>query len=298
MGGRHLRHCGRRDHRVGAPRRCPANAGHMLDVAAARRTRRAASLDGHRAGGDSRADWPAGRWLRVRAGSNLEHRQAAAGGAAADRADRPQLTYPDIRLVYWTGGNPFHHHQDLGRLRRAFCRPDTVIVHESAWTATARHADIVLPATITLEREDLGGTAGDPLLVAMHQAIAPYAAARDDHAIFAGLADRLGFGHAFTEGRTVRQWLEHLYEPTRRALADRGVNAPAFDEFWEDGELVLPTLPWDGGPIREFRRDPDAAPLPTPSGRIEIASEMIAGFGYADCPGHPAWMPPVEGAGS
>ena len=26
-----------------------------------------------------------------------------------------ELTYPDIRLVYWTGGNPFHHHQDLNR---------------------------------------------------------------------------------------------------------------------------------------------------------------------------------------
>lgn len=34
-------------------------------------------------------------------------------------------TYPDIRLVYWAGGNPFHHHQDLNRLRRAFARLDT-----------------------------------------------------------------------------------------------------------------------------------------------------------------------------
>src|SRR5215472_12336165 len=39
-------------------------------------------------------------------------------------------TYPDIRLVYWAGGNPFHHHQDLNRLRRAWQRPETVIVHE------------------------------------------------------------------------------------------------------------------------------------------------------------------------
>ncbi len=53
-----------------------------------------------------------------------------------------RLTYPEIRLVYWTGGNPFHHHQDLNRLRRAFARVDTLVVQESAWTATARHADI------------------------------------------------------------------------------------------------------------------------------------------------------------
>ncbi|HYM72449.1 MAG TPA: molybdopterin-dependent oxidoreductase [Stellaceae bacterium] len=212
--------------------------------------------------------------------------------------DGRRLTYPDIKLVYWAGGNPFHHHQDLGRLRRAFARSDTVIVHESAWTATVRHADIVLPATITLEREDIGGSAGDPLLVAMHRAVAPYREARDDYDIFSGLAERLGFAQAFTEGRSPRQWLEHLYEPTRLALAERGINAPDFDQFWEDGELVLPTQPWDGGIVRDFRRDPKSAPLPTPSGRIEIASATIAAFGYADCPGHPAWLPPVDGAGS
>jgi biotin/methionine sulfoxide reductase len=209
-----------------------------------------------------------------------------------------RLPYPDIRLVYWAGGNPFHHHQDLNRLRRAFARPDTVIVHDSVWTASARHADIVLPATVTLEREDIGAADGDPLLVAMHRAVAPYQEARDDHAIFAGLAERLGLAEAFTEGRSPRQWLEQIYEPTRRALAERGVNAPDFAQFWEDGEFVLPTVAWDGGPVRAFRRDPVAAPLPTPSGKIEITSPTIAGFGYGDCPGHPAWLPPLDGAGS
>ncbi len=208
--------------------------------------------------------------------------------------DGRRLAYPDTRLVYWAGGNPFHHHQDLGRLRRAFARPDTVIVHDSVWTATARHADIVLPATITLEREDIGAAAGDPLLVAMHRAVAPFGEARDDYDIFTGLAERLGFGAAFSEGRSARQWLEHIYEPTRRALAERGVNAPDFAQFWELGELALPVQPSDGGIVRDFRRDPERAPLPTPSGRIEIASATIAGFGYADCPGHPAWLPPTE----
>src|SRR4051794_10262255 len=204
------------------------------------------------------------------------------------------LTYPDIKLVYWAGGNPFHHHQDLGRLHQAFARPNTIVVHDSVWTATARHADIVLPATITLEREDIGAAAGDPLLVAMHRAVPLCGEARDDHAICAALAGRLGFANRFTEGRSPRQWLEHIYEPTRQALAERGRNAPSFSEFWEDGELELPTAPWDGGIVRAFRRDPDAAKLPTPSGRIEITSATIAGFAYPDCPFHPTWMEPVE----
>ncbi len=208
-----------------------------------------------------------------------------------------RLTYPDIRLVYWAGGNPFHHHQDLNRLRRAFARPETVIVHDSVWTATARHADIVLPATITFEREDIGAAAGDPLLVAMHRVQEPKGEARDDHEICAGLAQRLGFAGAFTEGRSPRQWLALMYEPTRKGLLERGFPAPDFAEFWEAGELELPTQPWNGGPLRAFRHDPVAAPLPTSSGRIEITSATIAGFGYADCPGHPIWLPPTEAPG-
>jgi biotin/methionine sulfoxide reductase len=203
-------------------------------------------------------------------------------------------TYPDIRLVYWAGGNPFHHHQDLNRLRRAFAKVDTLVVHELAWTATARHADIVLPCTMTLEREDIGASSNDPLLVAMHPVAKPYGTARDDYAIFSGLAERLGTVAKFTEGRTVRQWLEFLYEPTRAALAAQKLPAPSFDEFWSRGALTLPQQPDDGGRLRFFRDDPEGHPLPTPSGKIEIFSAKIASFNEPDCPGHPTWLAPID----
>ena len=205
-----------------------------------------------------------------------------------------RLTYPDIKLVYWAGGNPFHHHQDINRLRQAFARIDTLVVHEIAWTATAKHADIVLPCTMTLEREDIGGTSYDPLMIAMHRLAKPFGEARDDYDIFAELATRLGREHAFTEGRDTSQWLRFLYSTTQGALAAAGLEAPDFETFWDRGEMLLPQFPHDGGTIRAFRDDPDGKPLPTASGRIEIASDVIAGFGYADCPGHPAWLPSVD----
>jgi biotin/methionine sulfoxide reductase len=198
--------------------------------------------------------------------------------------------YPRIKLVYWAGGNPFHHHQDLNRLRRAFAAIDTLVVHELAWTATARHADFVLPCTMTLEREDIGGSSNDPLIVPMHPVAEPYGEARDDYAIFADLAERLGAGAAFTEGRTVREWLEQIYEPTRQALAAQGLPAPSFAAFWASEGYALPQEPDDGGKLRAFRNDPVAHPLSTPSGKLEIFSETIAGFGEADCPGHPTWL--------
>jgi len=208
--------------------------------------------------------------------------------------DGESRRYPHVRLAYWAGGNPFHHHQDLGRLRRAIGRLDTFVVHEPAWTSTARHADVVLPTTWTIEREDLGAAPFDPVMTAMHRLVDPPGEARDDYAIFAALADRLGVGQAFTEGRDARGWLEWLYEPTRKGLADRGLPAPAFDEFWAAGELELPLVEDRGGIVGAFRADPAAHPLPTPSGRIELASATIAAFGYADAPGHPTWLPPTE----
>ncbi|MFO1327475.1 MAG: molybdopterin-dependent oxidoreductase [Rubrivivax sp.] len=212
----------------------------------------------------------------------------------AFRYDGATHRYAHIRLAYWAGGNPFHHHQDLARLHRAFARLDTFVVHEIAWTATARHADIVLPATMTLEREDIGAAPTDPLLVAMHRVLPPYAQARDDYDIFRELSARLGCEAAFTEGRSVRQWLQALYEKTRAALAARGDEAPDFDGFWARGELPLPQMPDDGGIVRAFRDDPASRPLPTESGRAQVHSPRIAAFGDADCPGHPAWLPPAE----
>jgi biotin/methionine sulfoxide reductase len=204
------------------------------------------------------------------------------------------MTYPDIKLVYWAGGNPFHHHQDINRLRRAFFGIETLVVHEIGWTATARHADIVLPCTMTLEREDIGATPTDQLMLAMHRLAKPFGQARDDYDIFADLAERLGKREAFTEGRSSRDWLRHIYATTQQALAAKGLPAPDFDAFWREGELELPALPPDGGILRAFRDDPQGKPLPTPSGKIEIFSKTIAGFGYADCPGHPVWLAPSD----
>ena len=170
--------------------------------------------------------------------------------------DGQRLTYPDIRLVYWSGGNPFHHHQDLGRLRRAFGRPDTIIVHEPYWTATARHADIVLPATITLEREDVGSSRNDPGVIAMHRVLQPHGLARDDYAIFAELADRLGHGATFTEGRDAHDWLRHTYAGLAERLTNAGEATPTFEQFWESGELMLPVADEVGGWLRRFREDP------------------------------------------
>jgi biotin/methionine sulfoxide reductase len=209
-----------------------------------------------------------------------------------------RAVYPDIHLIYWAGGNPFHHHQDLNRLQRAWQKPETIIVHESWWTPTARRADIVLPATTPLERNDVGGSSRDPYLLAMHQAIAPVGEARNDFDIFRALADRFGYEAAFTEGRDEMGWCQFLYDRFRTSAERKGMSLPGFQQFWAEGFVQLPPPVLEFVLFEAFRADPEKHPLKTPSGKIEIASNEIAKLGYADFPPHPAWMPPAEWLGS
>ena len=209
-----------------------------------------------------------------------------------------RYVYPDIALVYWAGGNPFHHHQDLNRLRRAWQKPQTVIVHDSWWTPTARHADIVLPATTALERNDVGGSSRDSFILAMHRAIDPVGEARNDFDIFRALAGRLGYEDAFSEGRDEMGWCQWVYDRVRASATAKGVTLPGFQQFWAEGFVELPAPERDYVLFEDFRRDPERHPLKTPSGRIEIVSDAVAAFDYADCPPHPAWIPPAEWLGS
>jgi biotin/methionine sulfoxide reductase len=219
------------------------------------------------------------------------------GPGGSCRFDGRTITYPDIKLIYWAGGNPFHHHQDLNRLRQAFRRPDTVIVHEPFWTSTARHADIVLPATTPLERNDIAGSSRDAFILAMHQGVAPVGYARNDFDIFAELGERLGIGDAYSEGLSENDWLRHMWKNFRDNITGRGIVAPEFEEFWETGYFRMPEPESDYVMYERFRADPVSQPLDTPSGRFEIFSQAIAAMGDPEQPGHPVWNDPEEWLG-
>ncbi len=206
-----------------------------------------------------------------------------------------QRIYPDIKLVYWAGGNPFHHHQDLNRLLKAWQKPETIIIHEPWWNATARHADIVLPATTALERNDIGFARLGTYLTPMHQAVPPLQMARNEFDIFSDLAGRLGFKARFTENRDEMAWVRHFYEEAIRRAAPYGIDLPDFETFWLGEQIsISDQVEARSSLLSQFREDPAKTPLPTPSGKIEIFSETIDSFGYPDCPGHPVWLAPKE----
>jgi len=208
--------------------------------------------------------------------------------------------FPDIRLIWWAGGNPFHHHQDLNRLRCAWARPETIIVNEINWTSTARHADIVLPSTAPQEREDFAAGHSDNALIPMPRLVEPPEEVLSEFEIFSRLENRMGGKGRFSANLSEQQWQLKLWEEMRVTARQHGVELPDWQDFIKGDILHL----FDPSPhqifLSDFRANPKAYPLPTPSGRIELYSETIASFHYADCPAHPAWFPPrdvARGAG-
>ena len=204
--------------------------------------------------------------------------------------------FPDARLVWWAGGNPFHHHQDLNRLHDAFQTPETVIVNELNWTTTARHADIVLPVAAAQERTDFGAGKSDNALVPMPQLVTPAGEARIEYDIYADLAARLGNGDAFTSGKSSDEWLNDIWETTRSRATEAGITLPDWQEFLAGDVVYLPDPSPEQVFLADYRSDPKGKALPTPSGKIELYSEVIAGFNLSDCMGHPAWFPPRDRA--
>jgi biotin/methionine sulfoxide reductase len=211
--------------------------------------------------------------------------------------DGRTIDLPDIRLLWWAGGNPFHHHQDLNRLAEAFRRPETVIVSENMWTATARMADIVLPSAFPFERDDIAASSRDNWIVYSQRAMEPPAGVLTDHDAYGLIAEKLGCRNAFDEGLDPEEWLERIYEGYR----ERYPELPEFQAFKQRGYAALnegDDAPAPANHFRAFRENPETAPLKTPSGRIEISSAVIGSFGCSDIGGHPRWVEPEEWLGA
>ncbi len=103
------------------------------------------------------------------------------------------VTLPGFKMMVISGCNPWHHHQDRNKMKRAFQKLETVVTIDFSWTATCRFSDIVLPACTQWERNDIDsyGSYSGKGLIAMHRLVDPLFQSRTDFEIMTELTRRL-----------------------------------------------------------------------------------------------------------
>ncbi|MEF1253512.1 MULTISPECIES: trimethylamine-N-oxide reductase TorA [unclassified Vibrio] len=205
-----------------------------------------------------------------------------------------KVKLPDFKMMVISGNNPWHHHQDRNRMKKAFKKLQTVVTIEFAWTATCRFSDIVLPACTQWERNDIDvyGSYSSKGLIAMHRLVDPLFQSKPDFQIMSELTQRFGRREEYTRGMSEMEWIESLYNDCRDANKGK-FEMPEFAEFWEKSVLDFGEgQPW----VRhaDFRKDPELNPLGTPSGFLEITSRKIGRYGYEHCQEHPMWFEKTE----
>ncbi|MBG0790282.1 MAG: molybdopterin guanine dinucleotide-containing S/N-oxide reductase [Desulfovibrionaceae bacterium] len=212
-----------------------------------------------------------------------------------------KVTYPDIKMLYNGFSNSHTRQPQRESAVRAWKKPECIVVHEMFWTPTARMADIVLPISTMAECADITTSEDGRFIIPLKPCIEPQYESKPTYDAFAFVADKLGIGDKYTEGKTGEQWLESFYN---QAVADgkrKGIGMPSFKEFWDKGkalEFKVPEKSQSWVRYSDYREDPLLEPLGTPSGKIEIYSKTIEKMGYDDCKAYPSWIEPAEWLGS
>ena len=203
---------------------------------------------------------------------------AIAGMTQADGVTGvPSLT-SDIKLIYAVATNCLiNQHANVNRsaeILRDESKVEFLVVQDNFLTPTARFADIILPACTQFETwgvED-GWKYSDEVIL-QPKLVDPPGECKSDYQICAEIAQRLGIGNAYTEGRDEKAWVEYCLSVWR---STRFPDLPTLDEFLVSNigaysnPVTKPAIAF-----QDFRRDPEQFPLKTPSGKIEIFSTQL-----------------------
>lgn len=103
---------------------------------------------------------------------------------------------PPIAAMLVQNTNPAVVAPDSNRVARGLSRADLFLaVHEQFLTETARYADVVLPATMFMEHDDLYQAGGHSHIQIGPKLVEPPGECRSNHEVLQGLARRLGAAH-------------------------------------------------------------------------------------------------------
>lgn len=173
--------------------------------------------------------------------------------------DRTELgDGPQVHAMIIQNTNPAVVAPDSNRVRRGFLRDDLfVCVHEQFMTETAKLADIVLPATMFLEHDDLYQSGGHTHIMIGRKLVEPPGACRSNHEVLQALARRLSGTH--------RGW-----SMTALEIADETLRASG----WPGAQEVIDARWIDAA--EPFERSHFLTGFGHPDGRFRFAPDWAA----------------------
>jgi len=185
---------------------------------------------------------------------------------------------PPVKALYVYSSNPAAVCPNQSLVLRGLAREDLfTVVHEQVLTDTAHYADLVLPATTSMEHRDLYRSFGHLYLQWAEPVLAPQGEAKSNWQVFGLLATALGLAeahYAAGDEALVREFL---------ARGDATVRGITLERLRRDGSARI-DVP------RPYRPFADGAP--TPSGKVEFYAESLERQGL---PPLPTWTPLREG---
>jgi anaerobic dimethyl sulfoxide reductase subunit A len=212
---------------------------------------------------------------------------------AADGVENGPMA-SNIKFLFNLGSNALlNQHADVNRTARILADESLVefiVVSDQFLTPSARFADLVLPADHSLERADIGVPwSGERYIVFSNKVVEPPFECKHDYWWLSRVAERLGVGEPFTEGKTEEEWLRQIVQDARRADPE----FPSYRQLSESG--IYRKDPEEYVAFEKEIQDPAAHPFPTPSGKIEIFSRILYDMQRADIPAIPQYIPAWEG---
>lgn len=211
--------------------------------------------------------------------TEAELKQAFHSGRATDfvqHQDSAAHLPCSIKAIICHGGNCLtNQHGDVNRAHRVLGDPTKckfILNVDVEFTDSARYADIVLPDLFRMEQESAmdADAWGRRIAVGTGELGARFER-RGAWNTCVELAKRWGIEDAFTEGRTEGEWIRHLYEGDR----ERSTGLPTFDQLLEEGLAWRADRTEPFVALADWRSNPVAHPLDTPSGKIELFSEQL-----------------------
>jgi Tat-targeted selenate reductase subunit YnfE len=148
------------------------------------------------------------------------------------------------------------------------------VVWDTFLTASAKYADLLLPDLMPVEQPNFVSNdyAGNMGFIILGQPVtSPKFERKTLYTVLSEVANKMGKGDNFTEGRDERGWLEYCYNQARSE--DPGL--PTFADLTQQGVYRRKDPDGQQVALKDFRDDPTANPLKTPSGKIEIFSEAL-----------------------